>query len=104
MEIAEEVTVEDVIHALPDAVAKAKGTADDADEVKDDDAEKDPEPIASSKNMRAALEVLSRGRRQHDLDIDDFEKVLENFRNMPRVKFPPRQTRMTSFFGKIQEI
>lgn len=61
--ITEKRTKEDVIHALSDALAKAKGAADDADdEMQDDHEEEEPETIKSSKNMRAVLEVLSRRR------------------------------------------
>ena len=62
--------------------------------------DEEPEPVVSSKEMKAALEVLERGHRQNDLNIENFESVMTDFRSKLREKFPHKQRLLTSFFNK----
>ena len=88
-----------VTRELVEAVVAAKTAGHDPEEEDDDE---EPEPVVSSKEMKAALEVLERGHRQNDLNIENFEGVMTDFRSKLREKFPHKHRLLTSFFNKNQ--
>ena len=99
VEVTEEMTPDEMTRELVEAVVAAKTAGHDPEEEDDDE---EPEPVVSSKEMKAALEVLERGHRQNDLNIENFESVMTDFRSKLREKFPHKQRLLTSFFNKNQ--
>ena len=97
VEVTEKVTTDEMTRALVEAVVAAKTASHDPVEEDDDE---EPEPVVSSKEMKAAIEILERGHRQNDLNIENFESVMTNFRSKLRDKFPHKQRLLTSFFDK----
>ena len=97
--IADEASPEEYEQNLAMEIKQKDQTKEEAPGIDEEEDEEEQEPAPGPADMRAALELLHRGLQESDYPaFEEFWRIEKDIKKHLSVKFPRKQTTLSSFF------